>query len=180
MGSSHAAQPEGLDVPDATPGTGFACPNLTAFCGTLVVATGTSPWSSNSPTSETAPAQPGCRTWSRPAPSTRSPLALWQTCSPTRSNQRLADLFTTDAHVEDEATWGIYQRMIAGYREPDRTRGRELMQRLIDSSATTARRDVGARPYFQTLYYASTLVIRRASAFSGHPVRPYPTVSNDW
>jgi transposase len=31
------------------------------------------------------------------------------------------------------ATWGIYQRMIATYREPDRTRGRELMQRLIVS-----------------------------------------------
>ena len=32
-----------------------------------------------------------------------------------------------DEHVEVEATWGIYQRMIAAYREPDRTRGRELM-----------------------------------------------------
>ena len=32
-----------------------------------------------------------------------------------------------------EATWGIYQRMIAAYREPDRTRGRELVQRLIES-----------------------------------------------
>ena len=26
----------------------------------------------------------------------------------------------TDAHVEVEATWGIYQRMIAAYRDPDR------------------------------------------------------------
>jgi hypothetical protein len=32
-----------------------------------------------------------------------------------------------------EATWGIYQRMVAAYREPDRTRGRELMQKLIDT-----------------------------------------------
>jgi transposase len=47
--------------------------------------------------------------------------------------QRLADLFTADEHVEVEATWGIYQRMIAAYREPDRSRGRELMTRLIDS-----------------------------------------------
>ena len=29
-------------------------------------------------------------------------------------------LFAADEHVEVEATWGIYQRMIAAYREPDR------------------------------------------------------------
>ena len=28
-----------------------------------------------------------------------------------------------DEHVEVEATWGIYQRMIAAYRQPDRSRG---------------------------------------------------------
>jgi hypothetical protein len=27
-----------------------------------------------------------------------------------------------EAHVEVEATWRLYQRMIAAYREPDRTR----------------------------------------------------------
>jgi transposase len=47
--------------------------------------------------------------------------------------QRLADLFAPDEHVEVEASWGIYQRMIAAYREPDRSRGRALMQQLIDS-----------------------------------------------
>jgi transposase len=49
---------------------------------------------------------------------------------------RLQALFAVDDHVEVEATWGIYQRMIAAYREPDRCRGRELMVRLIDSIAT--------------------------------------------
>ena len=34
---------------------------------------------------------------------------------------------------EAEATWGIYQRMIAAYREPDRARGRQLMSALIAS-----------------------------------------------
>ena len=38
-----------------------------------------------------------------------------------------------DEHVEVEATWGVYQRMIAAYREPNRTRGRELMVTLIES-----------------------------------------------
>jgi transposase len=46
---------------------------------------------------------------------------------------RLRKLFASDAYVEVEATWGIYQRMIAAYREPDRARGRELMVQLIES-----------------------------------------------
>jgi len=47
--------------------------------------------------------------------------------------ERLHELFAPDAHVEVEATWGVYQRMIAAYREPDRAKGRELMAKLIDS-----------------------------------------------
>ena len=50
-----------------------------------------------------------------------------------RQKDRLAALFAADDHVEVEATWGIYQRMITAYREPDRTRGRELMGKLIES-----------------------------------------------
>jgi transposase len=50
-----------------------------------------------------------------------------------KQRKRLQDLFAVDEHVEVEATWGIYQRMINAYREPDRTRGRELMSKLIDS-----------------------------------------------
>ena len=38
-----------------------------------------------------------------------------------------------DEHVEVEATWGIYQRMIGAYREPDRAKGRQLMAALIES-----------------------------------------------
>ncbi len=50
-----------------------------------------------------------------------------------RQKHRLTALFAGDDHVEVEATWGIYQRMIAAYREPDRTRGRALMTSLIAS-----------------------------------------------
>ena len=49
---------------------------------------------------------------------------------------RLRALFEGDDHIEVEATWGIYQRMIAAYREPDRRRGRELMAAVIDSVST--------------------------------------------
>ncbi len=50
-----------------------------------------------------------------------------------KQKNRLTALFAVDEHVEVEATWGIYQRMIAAYRDADRRRGRELMSQLIDS-----------------------------------------------
>ena len=49
---------------------------------------------------------------------------------------RLRALFADEAHLEIEATWGIYQRMIAAYRHEDRRRGRELMVKLIESVST--------------------------------------------
>lgn len=53
-----------------------------------------------------------------------------------RQADRLTTLFADDAHVEVEATWGVYQRMIEAYRHQDRHRGRELMVTLIDSIRT--------------------------------------------
>jgi transposase len=50
-----------------------------------------------------------------------------------RQRERLEALFVSDAHVEVEATWGIYQRMIIAYREPNRAQGKKLMQGVIDS-----------------------------------------------
>jgi transposase len=50
-----------------------------------------------------------------------------------KQQQRLEVLFATDDHVEVEATWGIYQRMIAAYREPDRRRARQRMEAVIES-----------------------------------------------
>ena len=50
-----------------------------------------------------------------------------------RQRQRLTALFGVDEHVQVEATWRIYQQMIAAYREPDRVKGRRLMSSLIDA-----------------------------------------------
>jgi transposase len=50
-----------------------------------------------------------------------------------RQRNRLDALFAGDDHVEVEATWTIYQQMIATYREPDKTVARTRMERLIDS-----------------------------------------------
>lgn len=53
-----------------------------------------------------------------------------------KQTQRLTAPFGDDRHVEVECTWGIYQRMIAAYRHPDRSAGRSLMSALIDSVST--------------------------------------------
>ena len=50
-----------------------------------------------------------------------------------RQIRRLDLLFADDRHVEVEATWGIYQRMIEAYREPDRATGKKKMAALIKS-----------------------------------------------
>jgi transposase len=50
-----------------------------------------------------------------------------------RQRERLMILFTSSEHVEVEATWGIYQRMLCAYRAPDRTAGRTAMETLIES-----------------------------------------------
>ena len=53
-----------------------------------------------------------------------------------KQTARLEALFAEQAHVEVEATWGVYQRMIAAYRHTNRARGRELMVNLIVSIST--------------------------------------------
>jgi len=52
--------------------------------------------------------------------------------TPTQT-QRLVELFAAEQHAEVEATWAVYQRMIAAYRDPDRARGKAEMQAVIDS-----------------------------------------------
>ena len=53
-----------------------------------------------------------------------------------RQRSRLEALFAAEEHVEVEATWGIYQRMIAAYREPDKKLGKQMMQAVIDAVST--------------------------------------------
>ena len=50
-----------------------------------------------------------------------------------KQTTRITALFATDDHVQVEATWSIYQRMITAYRHPDRATGRALMAKLIAS-----------------------------------------------
>ncbi len=48
-----------------------------------------------------------------------------------KQQDRIEKLFASEEHVAVECTWGIYQRMIAAYREPDRARARAQMQSVI-------------------------------------------------
>jgi transposase len=50
-----------------------------------------------------------------------------------KQKQRLDRLFADDDHAAVEATWGVYQNMIAAYRHPDPVKGKQLMQTVIDA-----------------------------------------------
>ena len=50
-----------------------------------------------------------------------------------RQRGRLEAVFVNDAHVAVEATWQVYQHIIAAYADPDTTRGRARLARLIDT-----------------------------------------------
>lgn len=53
-----------------------------------------------------------------------------------RQWNRLDALFDTDAHAEVEVTWGVYQRMITAYRNPDRAVAKADFAALIESLRT--------------------------------------------
>lgn len=53
-----------------------------------------------------------------------------------KQQQRLDPLFADDRHVEVEATWGVYQRMISAYRTKARAEGKKVMTRLIEAIGT--------------------------------------------
>jgi transposase len=50
-----------------------------------------------------------------------------------RQRARLLTLFANPDHIEVEATWGILQRMIAAYRDPDRAAAKTAMTSVIEA-----------------------------------------------
>ena len=49
---------------------------------------------------------------------------------------RLTAVFADDAHVEVEATWLFYQRIIAAYRDPDRAAAKTALTVIISELAS--------------------------------------------
>ena len=56
---------------------------------------------------------------------------------PPRQQHRILDLFASDCHVALEATWSVYQNIIDAYRDPNKIRGKALMQTEIDHLSDT-------------------------------------------
>ena len=53
-----------------------------------------------------------------------------------RQHHRLTAVFATEAHVEVQATWGIYQRIVAAYRNPDRVAAKTELMKIIATIST--------------------------------------------
>lgn len=52
-----------------------------------------------------------------------------------RQYERVQALFANPNHLEVEAAWSVYQRMVTAYREPDRKLGKFIMAAVISSLA---------------------------------------------
>jgi len=54
-----------------------------------------------------------------------------------RQQHQLADLFASDCHVALEVTWSAYQNIIDAYRDPNKIRGKALMEAEINTLTST-------------------------------------------
>ena len=54
-----------------------------------------------------------------------------------RQQHQLADLFASDCYVALEVTWSVYQNIIDAYRDPNKIRGKALMQAEINTLTST-------------------------------------------
>ena len=54
-----------------------------------------------------------------------------------RQQHQLADLFASEEHVALEVTWSAYQNIIDAYRDPNKIRGKALMQAEINTLTST-------------------------------------------
>jgi transposase len=50
-----------------------------------------------------------------------------------KQRTRLAAVFADERHVEVEASWGVYQSIVAAYRDPKRVDGKAALMKVIDS-----------------------------------------------
>ena len=52
--------------------------------------------------------------------------------TPRHQQHRILDLFASDCHVALEVNWSVYQSIIDSYCDPNKIRGKALMQAEID------------------------------------------------
>jgi transposase len=56
-----------------------------------------------------------------------------------KQRTRLQAVFADERHVEVEATWGIYQRVVAAYRNPDRVAAKTELKKIIATISGVSR-----------------------------------------
>ena len=54
-----------------------------------------------------------------------------------RQQHQILDLFASDYHIALEVTWSVYQNIIDAYRDPNKIRGKALMQAEINTLTST-------------------------------------------
>lgn len=83
-----------------------------------------------------------------------------------KQRARISAVFADDAHVEVEATWGVYQRIVDAYRQPSRAEGKQQMAALIDSISSGVPKVLG-----EVITLGRTLKRRREDvlAYFDHP-----------
>ncbi len=60
-----------------------------------------------------------------------------------RQNARLQAVFADERHVEVEASWGIYQRIVAAYRDRDRSAAKADLKKIITALSTAVPHALG-------------------------------------
>ncbi len=83
-----------------------------------------------------------------------------------RQWQRLTAVFADERHVEVEATWGIYRRIVAAYRDPDRTAAKAELKKIIDAISK------GVPPALTELITLGRTLHRRAADVLAYFDRP--------
>jgi transposase len=53
-----------------------------------------------------------------------------------KQRARLTAVFGNEVHIEVEATWGVYQRIVAAYRDPDRVAAKTTLTKIIATIST--------------------------------------------
>ena len=83
-----------------------------------------------------------------------------------RQHARLKAVFASEHHVEVEATWGVYQRIVAAYRNPDRPAAKTELGKIITTISA------GVPPALTELITLGRTLRRRAGDILAYFDRP--------
>ena len=84
-----------------------------------------------------------------------------------KQRTRLTAVFANDEHVQVEATWGIYQRIVAAYRDRDRAAAKPELKTIIDAVGK------GVPPALTELITLGRTLNRRAADVLAYFDRPH-------